>query len=118
MTLTFDDLSETCDQFWECECAENWLHRKGTMPTRYHEEPPEDEFGNVIEDKIEEWKKDWNITEYCPKCDADEQDCSDARTLDIVDIAIGFNLTRQELGQLLIEYDRLEEKIKNEQNKT
>lgn len=110
MTLTFDDLSETCDQFWECECAENWLHRKGTMPTRYHEPPPEDEFGDVIEDKIEEWKEDWNINEYCPKCDADEQDCSDARTLDLVDHANEFNLPLDELVQLTKEKNRLEEK--------
>ena len=116
MTLTFDDLSETCDQFWGCECAENWLHRKGTMPTRYHEEPPEDEFGDVIEDKIEEWKKDWNITEYCPKCDADEQDCSDARTLDLLDARDELKLPPDERAQLAKEGSRLEEKY--EQNKT
>ena len=115
MTLTFDP--PTCDQFWECECKSHFIHRKGTMPLCLHEDPyaPGTGYGDSDWEELPgQWDENdqhriepWNVTEYCPICDAHEQDCSDARIYDLEDEAEELKLSLGEYLQLTVEIKKM-----------
>lgn len=99
MTLHIDAGSGTVDEFWECECVKNFVHRKGTMPKCLHEDPYAE--GSGYEDSDDRLET-WNVTEYCTVCDAHEQDCSDARVSVVYEFGHNLNLTTGEYRDLIL----------------
>lgn len=61
-----DDQFHLAPDYWDCGCAEAYIHRKGTMPTRASRDDARD------------------IVEYCPVCDAEELTCPDSRLPEVV----------------------------------
>lgn len=51
MTLTFDKNSKTCDQFWDCNCNEYFVHRKEdghcVKCDCYHYEMPDSQIADI-----------------------------------------------------------------------